>query len=762
MTKSAPGRRPELWVGPEASVVRIGDQRSDQLETTGFAHRLDDLDRLAALGASRIRMPVLWERSEQAHGTLDFSWADGRMNRLRELGSMKPIVGLVHHGSGPLHTHLLDPAFACKLADYAGAVAERYPWVDAWTPVNEPLTTARFSALYGIWYPHLRSDATFVRALLNQVQATRLAMRRIRAVRPGAFLVQTEDLGRSSGTPPLASQVRFENNRRWLSLDLLCGRVDPRHPLWRYLLRAGIPEPELRDLADDPMPPDIVGINHYVTSDRFLDHRTRRYPQHLRGGNGKLLYADVEAVRVRGAAFEGFEPRLREAAVRYGLPVALTEAQLGCTREEQLRWLWEAWQAATRLSAEGIDLRAVTAWAAFGAHDWDSLLTLARGRYEPGLFDIRSGTPRPTALATLAGQLARDEPPTHPVLQSPGWWHRLERHVYRPHGPVASLPVGGTPLLIVGGHGALGQAFARLCRQRGLAYRLLARDSLDIVDADSVRAALARWSPWAVINAAGFVRVDAAERDPRQWRENAVGPVVLAKACNDAGVALLTFSSHLVFDGTRHQPYRETDPARPLNAYGRAKHHAELAVAQRPRVLVVRTAALFGPWDSNNFVAQGLDSLRRGQSWLAIGDQTVSPTYLPDLVHASLDLLIDGEQGVWHVTNAGESSWHDLACQAAEVAGLSRRDVQSIAATTAAQLALRPSYSALTSERGLITPSLDAALERYISEAGVPDDLAAPDLVFGVGATPDRPGNRAVPVLPALAAAQTKSPAYGA
>ena len=149
---------------------------------------------------------------------------------LRERG-IKVIGGLLHHGSGPKYTDLLDPDFPRKLADYAARVAERYPWIEMWTPVNEPLTTARFSGLYGHWYPHGRDYPTFLRALVNQCKGTLEAMRAIRRAIPGARLVQTEDLGKTFSTAPLRYQAAHENERRWLSLDLLCGRVDVRH-IW--------------------------------------------------------------------------------------------------------------------------------------------------------------------------------------------------------------------------------------------------------------------------------------------------------------------------------------------------------------------------------------------------------------------------------------------------------------------------------------------------------------------------------------------------
>jgi dTDP-4-dehydrorhamnose reductase len=685
----------------------------------GFASRLDDLDRLASLGISRMRFPILWERTApHSPGIHDWAWTDQRLERLKEL-SVLPIAGLLHHGSGPLFTHLLDPSFPQLLANYAAAVADRYPHIDAYTPVNEPLTTARFSGLYGVWYPHHSEDASFVRALLNEVSGTVLAMRAIRRVNPGALLVQTEDLGYCHSSPRLAYQARFENLRRWLSFDLLAGRVDRRHRLWPYLRRWGASEAELRGFQDEPCIPDIIGINTYVTSERLLDERTELYPAAFSGGNRRDRYTDIEAVRVTGNLIGGFESRLREACERYRLPVAITEAHLGCTREEQLRWLHQAWQSAQKVRSEGHDVRAVTCWATFGSFDWHTLVTRQDGRYEPGLWDVRSTPPRATALATLAGQLARSETPSHPVLDGPGWWQRSIRILYPPYGEVQSIEMAGRPILITGGKGTLAQELAIQCEVRGLPSLLLSRESLDIADPQSIEAILAQSNPWAVINTAGYVRVDDAEHDVRQWRENAEGPTFLAKACARHGVRFVTFSSDLVFGGEheRAAPYRESDAPSPLNEYGRAKAHAEYHVLKfAPDALVIRTAAFFGPRDRHNFITLALEALRSGKVFTACQDQWTSPTYVPDLVHATLDLLVDGESGIWHLTNLGAVSWSEFARLAARSAGLDSSLVRAMPTSSLGQVAARPRYAALVSERGDIMPTLEDALSRYSRE----------------------------------------------
>ena len=735
----APQRRqPELWAGVECTVNRVGDVYFDQLELSRHASRAEDLELLASLGVSAVRYPVLWERTApEGLERADWAWPDARLSRLREL-SLRPVVGLVHHGSGPRTTSLADARFPEELARYAGAVAARYPWVEDYTPVNEPLTTARFSGLYGHWYPHGRDALTFARALLTQVRAVVLSMRAVRKVNSRARLVQTEDLGKTFSTHTLDYQAEFENERRWLTWDLLCGRVVRGHAMWDYLRWVGVGDEELEWFVENPCPPDIVGVNHYLTSERFLDERLTRYPAHTHGGNGRHTYADVEAVRVCAEGLAGPRSLLGEACERYGLPVAVTEVHLGCTREEQLRWLKEVWDAACDLREEGRDVRAVTAWSAFGAFDWHNLLTRSEGRYESGVYDLRAPRPRATALATMLRDLAANGEHDHPVLDSHGWWRRLDRLCYP---PVARMPNVGTTsarnvnvaaakqsvdrgggkaraILITGATGTLGRAFARVCEQRGLAYRLTTRSELDIADAEQLALALDALRPWAVVNAAGYVRVDDAEDEPNLCRrENTTGAAILASACAKRGVALVTFSSDLVFDGAKRDPYVETDATAPLNVYGRSKAEGERLVgAAHPGALIVRTSAFFGPWDEYNFVSRALRALSAGCRFPAAADLTISPTYVPDLVHACLDLLVDGERGVWHLANAGVVTWAELARAAATLAGLDSSLVEPCPNDSFKLPARRPVYAALASERGTLLPSLDSALARYAAE----------------------------------------------
>jgi dTDP-4-dehydrorhamnose reductase len=267
-------------------------------------------------------------------------------------------------------------------------------------------------------------------------------MQAIRARTPRAELIQTEDIGKTFSTPHLRHQAVFDNHRRWLSLDLLCGRVTREHVMWRHLLENGADEADLEALRAEPCPPDVMGFNHYLTSERFLDENLAPYPTHTHGGNGREPYADVEAARVCPEGTVGPAALLHEAWERYGRPLAFTEVHAGGGREAQLRWLSEVWDSAVYLRRNQVDLRAVTVWSLLGAFNWHCLVTPDEDHYEPGVFDVRGPAPRPTALAKAVRQLAAERRLDHPVLGVPGWWRRPERLVYPPvpRGPDPARP----------------------------------------------------------------------------------------------------------------------------------------------------------------------------------------------------------------------------------------------------------------------------------------------------------------------------------
>ena len=322
------------------------------------------------------------------------------------------------------------------------------------------------------------------------------------------------------------------------------------------------------------------------------------------------------------------------------------------------------------------------------------------------------------------------------MLQGQGWWRRPGRFLSKPvatRTAVADIAERGAfrstfpqPILITGATGTLGRAFARICEWRNLACHVLTRQEMDIADPASVEAAIVRFKPWAIINAGGYVRVDDAEGDiQRCMRENAHGPTVLALAAIRHALRFMTFSSDLVFDGTQDRPYIESDKVAPLGVYGRSKADAERRVLDSdPQALVIRTSAFFGPWDEHNVVTQALAALDAGRPFAAASDQVVSPTYVPDLVNVCLDLLIDRECGLWHLTNGAALSWADLARRAAAAAGV---DDALLEARTAAELGLRaprPRNSAMSSERGLLLPSFDDALARYLREREISKEQA--------------------------------------
>jgi dTDP-4-dehydrorhamnose reductase len=329
--------------------------------------------------------------------------------------------------------------------------------------------------------------------------------------------------------------------------------------------------------------------------------------------------------------------------------------------------------------------------------------------------------------------LATEGDAGHPVLDAPGWWRRSDRWLWPPVGTVGKLeepiprcPARARPLLITGGTGRLGLAVVRSCITRGLPYNAPSRGELDITDPRAVAAALALYRPWAVVNAAGFAGPEAAEMDREGCRRaNLDGSSVLAAACAAAGIQLLAWSSHLVFDGLQRRPYLEGDAPAPRGLYATSKLDAERVVlASCPQALLVRAGPLFAPWHQASIVARAIHAVRAGRHFKAAEDVTISPSYLPHLVAVALDLLIDEERGIWHLANQGAITHADFARAIVRGASLPADRIQGVPAAEIGWVAPRPIYSVLGSSRGLLMPPLDQAMAHYLEAA--PEQWSSP------------------------------------
>ena len=431
----------ELWGGIECSYNRVRSKYFDQLQYSNHYRRTEeDIGAFADLGIRAMRYPLIWERMQpRRDAPIDWSHAVIAMNALRS-ANIQPIVGLVHHGSGTRFADVTSPDFALHLSGFAGEVAKKFPWIEYYNPVNEPLTTARFCGLYGLWYPHKRNDRAFVNILLNELKGVALSMQAIRKVNPVAKLVQTEDLAKIYSTPFMKYQADFENNRRWLPFDILCGKLKPGHPLWNYISRYAPDERDLHFFIDNPCPPDILGLDYYPTSERFLDENLQKYPPHYHGHNHRHDYADVEAIRMRLEEPSGPFVLMQEVWDRYQLPMAVTEVHIHCDTDNQIRWFSEIRHACQELQAKGAKILALTSWALLGSFGWNRLLTSPAGDYEPGAFNVSSGKPVATPLALYLKELASNAGFIHPATSGTGWWKDPSRYLYEQHTPEELVP----------------------------------------------------------------------------------------------------------------------------------------------------------------------------------------------------------------------------------------------------------------------------------------------------------------------------------
>ena len=254
-------------------------------------------------------------------------------------------------------------------------------------------------------------------------------------------------------------------------------------------------------------------------------------------------------------------------------------------------------------------------------------------------------------------------------------------------------------ILVTGGRGLVGMALGRVLAEWPLvAVERPGHDELDVTDADQVNAYLERFRPDLVIHCAAYTKVDDCETNRELAdRVNEEGAGHVAHAAKMVGARLIHLSTDYIFEGDAVRPYQEDDPpGRPerLSAYGRSKLLGENRVrAVCPDVLIVRTAWVYGP-DGACFPKTILKAARERPELRVVNDQTGAPTYTLDLARAILRLAETDGRGFVHVTNSGQCTWYEFACELVRLAGLKVR-VIPVTTEEFPRPARRPRYSAL-------------------------------------------------------------------
>jgi len=368
-------------------------------------HRDADVESLFAAGVRHLRYPVRWHRMESERGVFNWGETDRVLGRLRDAGAVV-ILDLLHHTSYPdwLGDGFRGPDFGPAFVRFAEAVAQRYPWLPAYTLLNEPLTTFFFTGHQALWPPYDEGVAGFVRAMRSFMPALAEAAHCWRETLPAAHHVWVDTAEHHRGVGRGAQTAALANDRRHLVLDLALGRhLDSARPWLLSVLEAG--GESLLDLR--PLHVDVLGLDYYCHSEWFYDdHRGQAPSPHP----------------------VGFAAIAQQYGERYGLPMMLTETNLRGLPSDRVTWLRHTLEQYELATSRGVRLHGYCWFPQVDSCDWDTLLARCRGRADPvGVLGIaRDGSRVETSFTRAWRDAASGAPVTDlPAyrLQSPNDRH---------------------------------------------------------------------------------------------------------------------------------------------------------------------------------------------------------------------------------------------------------------------------------------------------------------------------------------------------
>src|SRR5688500_4962875 len=286
--------------------------------------------------------------------------------------------------------------------------------------------------------------------------------------------------------------------------------------------------------------------------------------------------------------------------------------------------------------------------------------------------------------------------------------------------------------VVFGAGGQLGAAVvSRLQNPPSGRYAVtaLTRRDVDVTETGEVTRILRETRPSLVVNCSADNGVDRAETEAAAaFAVNAFAVGTMARACQQTESVFIHYSTDFVFDGEAAEPYREEDRARPVSMYGASKLLGEWFAVDAARHYVLRVASLFGGASARSSIDRIIAALAAGVSVPVFEDRTVSPSYVEDVVEASLRLLeVAAPPGIYHCVSTGSTTWLDLGRRIAAELDADEQLLKPVSIREFAMRARRPAYCALSNARltaaGVPMPRWEDAISRYVhrvQRAGVP------------------------------------------
>ena len=359
--------------GIECSMPKVKDGlRRDILQETGhYEHYRREFELCRRIGVRYLRYGVPYYQIHTGPDTYDWSLTDKILPTLKEKG-LVPILDLCHYGLPDWLGDFQNPAWPEHFAQFARCFAERYSWIQYYTPINEMFVLAKFNGRDGLWNERLKSDEALVKGMLNTIRGTHLAIAAILEVNPTAVFIPCEAAEIfHEQWPSTRDRIHLENALIYATYDLLFGHTLEPEALTLFQ-QYGFEQDEYDFFLQRGAiikPHSIMGLNYFAPSERVL----------LPDGGTAVSPAAI-----------GWNELARRLYDRHQMPFMLSETNnLGRGSEAGPEWLWKMWNQIAFLRDEGLPAVGLIWYSLRDQYDWDSLLQEKRHTNIPvGLYTL--------------------------------------------------------------------------------------------------------------------------------------------------------------------------------------------------------------------------------------------------------------------------------------------------------------------------------------------------------------------------------------